>query len=128
MQSGFMCAAAAVYLISHTAHLFSNALSLPLCYFTTAYLFLQFAFSASTVSPPPAAIRKEAATENPLCLCHVVVADWETATCFCHGAAMAKYVMSCICELMLWARLYVFFAILLSNRASASLYLKFDMK
>jgi len=38
------------------------------------------------------------------------------------------YVMSCICELMLWARLYVFFAILLSNRASTSLYLKFDMK
>jgi len=93
MQSGFMCAAAAVYLISHAAHLFSNAvaaLSLPLCYFTTAYLFLQFSFSASTVSPPPATIRKEAAMENPLCLSHVVVADWETATCFCHGAAMAK--------------------------------------
>jgi len=82
MQLGLMCATTASYLISYEA---VDALSLPLCYFTTTYLFLQFAFSTITVSPPPAAMQKVTSTSrhrNPLHILHVVATDSETTTGF----------------------------------------------
>jgi len=100
----FLCAAA-TYLISHIAHLFPQLLQY-LLHFATAYLFLQFAFSAITILPPSTAMQTtlpqktpspppceqrppRTATKNPLHLRSSLptVAAISLALCYCFATA-----------------------------------------